>query len=102
LRLRNATRSTEEVLVTHRLMVFGLTEDMREEDLYDLFDSYGTIVEVEIPRDPLSGRPLGYGYVRYAEATFADHALSAMNGASVAGQTLRVRSIPKSPEPLRL
>ncbi len=89
-------------MTAHRLMVFGLTEDMREEDLYDLFDTYGTIVAVEIPRDPLSGRPLGYGYVHYAEAGFADHALSAMNGASVAGQILRVRSVSKIPEPLRL
>jgi RNA recognition motif-containing protein len=66
-----------------KLIVSGLSEDMRDEDLYDLFDVYGTIVDVGLSA-------LGIGFVVYDDPVCALRARLGMDGAEVNGGRLAV------------
>jgi hypothetical protein len=74
-----------------KLIVTGLCEEIRDEELYDLFDAYGPIVDVGVERDALTSRPLGVGYVVYGEPLSAARARLCMDGAEVNGRILCVQ-----------
>ncbi|MBC7171998.1 MAG: RNA-binding protein [Polyangiaceae bacterium] len=72
-----------------KLIVTGLSEDVRDEELYDLFDVYGFIVDIGVDRGSVRAR----GYVVYEDAVSALRARLGMDGVEVNGQTLGVRPV---------
>jgi RNA recognition motif-containing protein len=78
-------------VMSAKLIVTGLCEEIRDEELYDLFDVYGPIIDVGIERDTLTSRSLGIGYVVYGEPLCAVRARLCMDGAEINGQRLGVR-----------
>ncbi len=73
-----------------KLIVTGLGEGIRDEDIYDLFDVYGLIVDVGVnprPKDEVTG------YVVYEDNVCALRARLGMDGAEVNGRRIGVRPV---------
>jgi len=61
-----------------------------EDDLSQLFSQAGQVVSFRLITDRETGRPKGYGFCEFADATGANNALSSFNGYDFQGRALRV------------
>ena len=68
-----------------------------EEDLLALFREYGTIVDVRIIQDPVTGRSRGYGFVEFDGAD-VPQVVASLNGAQFGGRSLMVNLAKPKPE----
>jgi len=55
-----------------------------------LFASYGTVTDVELPRDEETQRPRGWGHILIPDPTEARCAMTGLHGQTVEGQRLLV------------
>ena len=53
---------------------------------------FGEIADINLPRDKVTGKTRGFGFVMYEDQRSTVLAVDNMNGASVLGRTIRVRS----------
>lgn len=73
-----------------------------DEDLRELFQQYGTVELVNLPRDRNSGRPRGFAFVDMATNEAADAASAALDGMELRSREIRVaKSVPKEDLPPR-
>ncbi len=63
---------------------------LREEDLKEIFEEYGTVVSVKIITDKFSGRSKGFGFIEMPNNEEAQKAIEELNEAEVDGRNLRV------------
>jgi len=73
-----------------RLFVGNLSYNTTENDLQDAFAAHGTVVEVNLMQDRMTGRPRGFGFVTMESADAAQAAIQALNGAELDGRALTV------------
>ena len=73
-----------------QLHVGNLTYDATEEELLRLFVPHGNIADIQIPRDPGTGRPRGFAFITMASAEGAQSAIELLNGRDLHGRTLAV------------
>ncbi len=71
------------------LYVGNLPFDVTEQQLQELFGQHGEVHAVRMINDRETGRYRGFSFVEM-EASGADAAMSALNGAQFGGRTLRV------------
>nr|XP_024389265.1 serine/arginine-rich splicing factor SC35-like isoform X1 [Physcomitrium patens] len=89
----------------HRLFVFsslivGIAVGARgaasggtsADDLYPLFDRYGKVVDIFIPRDRRTGESRGFAFVRYKYSDEAQKAIERLDGRAVDGRNIVVQS----------
>lgn len=85
-----------------RLYVGNLSFDATEEDLKELFDQAGSVVEVVVMRDKFSGRSRGFAFVSMASQEEANKAISLLNDYEFAGRKLQINEArPKEDRPER-
>ncbi|MBN2891970.1 MAG: RNA-binding protein [Bacteroidales bacterium] len=72
-------------------MFFGLTEDQ----LKEVFESYGHVDSVKIVRDRETGRSRGFGFVEMSNDDEAQLALNELNGKEVGGRNIIVNHATK-------
>jgi RNA recognition motif-containing protein len=65
---------------------FSVTEDQ----LRDLFATYGEVDRVNIITDRDTGRPRGFAFVEMPDAEAADAAIKGLNGTDLGGRDLKV------------
>ena len=70
------------------IFVGNLSWDTEEEDLRDLFNTYGEVTKCTIPLERDSGRKRGFGFVEMSDG--AEKAIEALNDAEVEGRKLVV------------
>lgn len=73
-----------------KLFVGNLSFNTTENDLQDAFAQYGTVTEVNLMMDRMTGRSRGFAFVTFGTKEEADAAIQAMNGASLDGRNLTV------------
>ncbi|MBS0621103.1 MAG: RNA-binding protein [Verrucomicrobia bacterium] len=73
-----------------KLYVGSLPFSTTEEELHDLFASYGPITSVRIVIDKFTGMSKGFGFVEMESSEDAQKAVEALNGSSLNGRTLIV------------
>jgi len=73
-----------------KLYVGNLSFDAIENDLQDLFAPFGTVSEVNLMQDRVTGKPRGFGFVTMATKEAADAAIQALNGKDFKGRALTV------------
>ena len=73
-----------------KLYVGNLSFETTENDLQDLFEPHGTINEVHLMMDKLTGKSRGFAFVTINDDTQAKAAMSALNGKELNGRTLTV------------
>ncbi len=73
-----------------RIYVGNLSFQTTEQTLSDLFGEHGTVNNVAIITDRISGRSRGFAFVEMADEAEAKAAMEALNGREFDGRPLRV------------
>ncbi|KAI0246672.1 hypothetical protein BJV78DRAFT_1286200 [Lactifluus subvellereus] len=85
---KNPTEET--ILHTARLFVRNLTFTCTEEELRDLFQSFGTVSQIHIPIDSVTKESKGLAFVTYAQSQDALTAFRALDRKSFQGRLLHI------------
>ncbi|XP_058472044.1 polyadenylate-binding protein 4 isoform X1 [Solea solea] len=72
-------------------------DDMKDEQLKELFDKYGKTLSVKVMTDP-TGKSRGFGFVSYEKHEDANKAVEDMNGTELNGKTVFVGRAQKKME----
>ena len=72
------------------IFVGNLNFNTSEDDLRNLFATYGQVDRVSIMTDRDTGRSRGFGFVEMASAEDGEKAIAALNGTQLGGRTLNV------------
>jgi RNA recognition motif-containing protein len=75
---------------TMRLYVGNLSFQTTENDLQDLFQQYGKVLEVALMMDRGTGRSRGFAFVTMEDATGGNAAMAALSGKEIEGRVLKV------------
>ena len=73
-----------------KLYVGNLAFETTENDLQDLFEKHGTVKEVHLMMDKMTGKSRGFAFVTMGDATQGNAAMSALNGQELNGRALNV------------
>jgi RNA recognition motif-containing protein len=86
--------------VSKKLYVGNLTYDTTEDDLVELFQTYGEVVSAQIIIDRETNRSRGFGFVEMSAG--AEEAIEALNGQDIRGRNLTVNEArPRDPRESR-
>ncbi len=72
------------------IYVGNLVWDATQDDLYTLFQEYGTVTRAQVIMDKETGRSRGFGFVEMNDDAEADKAIEALNNFSFHGRPLTV------------
>lgn len=73
-----------------KLYVGNLSFDTSESQLREMFAAHGQVTSASLVMDRETGRPRGFGFVEFADASQAQAAMTALNGKNVNGRDLTV------------
>jgi cold-inducible RNA-binding protein len=73
-----------------KLYVGNLSFETTENDLQDLFEQSGTVNEVRLMLDRVTGKSRGFAFVTMGDTTQGNAAVSALNGHELNGRALTV------------
>jgi RNA recognition motif-containing protein len=86
--------------MANKLYVGNLSYETTENELQDLFAAAGTVKEVMLIQDKMTGRSKGFGFVTMATDEEAKKAISQLSGKNVGGRPLTVNEArPKEDRP---
>jgi len=74
----------------NKLYVGNLPFSLGESDLRDLFEEHGAIESINVIMDRDTGRPRGFAFVEFEDASSADKAQRALDGREIDGRSIRV------------
>jgi RNA recognition motif-containing protein len=72
------------------IFVGNLSFSTTEDELRQMFESYGQVDRVSIMTDRDTGRSRGFGFVEMASNEEGEKAITALNGSQTGGRTLNV------------
>lgn len=72
------------------IFVGNFSPNTTEQDLLDKFEQYGPITAVNVMRDEISERVLGFGFIEMADAAAGRRAIADLNRSKLKGSTLIV------------
>ncbi|TCD67513.1 hypothetical protein EIP91_012318 [Steccherinum ochraceum] len=72
------------------VFVGGLNTELTEGDVITIFSQYGEIMDLNMPRDKVTGKPRGFAFLMYEDQRSTILAVDNLNGAKVLERTLRV------------
>jgi RNA recognition motif-containing protein len=73
-----------------KLYVGNLSFESTENDLQDLFEKHGTVSQVNLMMDRMTGKSRGFAFVTMGDATQGNAAMTAVNGQDLNGRALTV------------
>lgn len=73
----------------NKLFIGNLSFKLGEEDIRELFEKFGNITEVAIPRNRETDKPRGFAFITFEGEDSAKQAL-ALDGQEVDGRKIRV------------
>ncbi len=72
------------------IFVGNLSFNTSEDEIRQLFETYGQVDRVSIMTDRDTGRSRGFGFVEMTSNEDGDKAITALNGSQVGGRTINV------------
>ena len=72
------------------IFIAGLTYQITEPDLRELFEQYGTVTSAKIITDNFTGRSRGFGFVEMDDDAEGQRAIEQLNEAQYDGRTISV------------
>jgi len=72
------------------IFVGNLSFNTNEDELRQLFESYGQVDRVSIMTDRDTGRSRGFGFVEMSSNEDGEKAIAGLNGSQVGGRTINV------------
>ncbi|KAJ6942152.1 hypothetical protein NC652_008070 [Populus alba x Populus x berolinensis] len=91
-----------DIADTYSLLVLNITFRTTADDLFPLFDKYGKVVDIFIPRDRRTGESRGFAFVRYKYADEAQKAVERLDGRVVDGREITVQFAKYGPKAERI
>ena len=88
--LPNFSLGARDRTLSSKIYVGNLPFSCTDDELRDLFASYGAVQTVSIITDRDTGRPRGFAFVEMESAQDAEAAIKALNGTNMGGRPLRV------------
>jgi cold-inducible RNA-binding protein len=82
--------ATQPAVNPRKLFVGNLPYSVSEDELRELFAQYGSIVDLKLIIDKMSGRSKGIAFVEYATEEEAQAAMEATNGMELDGRAMIV------------
>ena len=82
----------DDVSQCSNLIVNYLPPTMSETELRRLFAPHGTIQHVKVVTDRVSGRSMGYGFVRFSTIEEANAAIASKNALQIGTKRIKVRA----------
>jgi len=83
--------------MANKLYVGNLAYNTTEDELRQLFASYGTINSLNLISDRDTGRPKGFGFVEMSTEQEARAAISGLNAREVDGRAIKVNEANERP-----
>ena len=80
------------------IYVGNLSWNLKDQDLSNLFASYGEVTSAKIVTDKFTNRSKGFGFVEMANDDQAQAAIAALNGSEVDGRNIVVNESRPKPE----
>ena len=80
------------------IYVGNLSWNLKDQDLANLFASYGEVTSAKIVTDKFTNRSKGFGFVEMADDAAAQAAIAALNGSEVDGRNIVVNESRPKPE----
>ncbi|TYJ00249.1 hypothetical protein E1A91_A13G074100v1 [Gossypium mustelinum] len=87
---------------TYSLLILNITFRTTADDLFPLFDKYGKVVDIFIPKDRRTGDSRGFAFVRYKYADEAQKAVDRLDGRVVDGREITVQFAKYGPNAERI
>ncbi|CAK8537682.1 unnamed protein product [Lathyrus sativus] len=87
---------------TFSLLVLNITFRTTPDDLFPLFDKYGKVVDIFVPKDRRTGESRGFAFVRYKYADEASKAVDRLDGRMVDGREITVQFAKYGPNAERI
>lgn len=84
------TATTTTPFASVSLYVGDLASDVKEGDLFEIFNKLGAVSSIRVCKDAITRRSLGYAYVNYLSAADAEKALDTLNHSPIKGRPCRV------------
>ena len=72
------------------IYVGNVSFGMNDDDLRELFSTYGQVEEAKIISDRATGRSKGFGFVEMTNREEGEKAIEALNGKEVQGRSIKV------------
>ena len=72
------------------IYVSNLSFNLQDEDLKNLFTSYGEVTSAKVINDNFTGKSRGFGFVEMSDNAAAQKAIAELDQATVEGRTLKV------------
>ncbi len=73
-----------------RLFVGGLSYEVDDERLREIFSAYGVVESARVITDRMTGRSRGFGFVEMSSVAEAQEAIGQLDGQNVDGRRLTV------------
>ena len=73
-----------------KIYVGNISRTAEEEDVQNLFESYGKVTSCVIIKDRFNGESKGFGFVEMSSADDAQKAIEGVNGSQFGGRSLIV------------
>jgi RNA recognition motif-containing protein len=80
------------------IYVGNLSWNLKDQDLSNLFATYGEVVSAKIVTDKFTNRSKGFGFVEMSNDESAQAAITALNGSEVDGRNIVVNESRPKPE----
>ncbi|HVS02449.1 MAG TPA: RNA-binding protein [Thermoanaerobaculia bacterium] len=87
----------EERVISSKIFVGNLSFDTTADQLSAFLAPAGSIVDVFIPNDRVTGRPRGFAFVEFASEQEAEQAIERFDGAELEGRNLRINAAEDRP-----
>lgn len=95
-----ATVGTTNIRMSNKLYVGNLSFKTTEDELRSAFGQFGSVTDVYVAMDKMTGRPRGFAFVTMGTAEEAKSASEKMNGTDLGGRQLTVNEArPKEDRP---
>jgi RNA recognition motif-containing protein len=73
-----------------KIYVGNCSFDVTEQQLRDVFATYGDVASVSVITDRDTGRPRGFAFIEMSDQGAAQNAIRGVNGTQLGGRTLNV------------
>ena len=80
----------KEIVIDNRIFLKGFHLDTKEDELENMFKTYGTIVETKIIRDTFTGQNRGFGFITFDSQHVAQDVLSSVKSVIIDGVEVTV------------
>lgn len=89
-RHNNQNASSSSTSSCSQIQLRHLSLNITKEHIYDIFQHFGSIQQIIVPHDEITGFPLTYAYIDYVQREDAIEAIESMNNGIIDGKQVTV------------